>query len=517
MGFFNPKKRAEEVMMGLIKNIKLTNLFLWLRFFLSFLFSLSLVLQNIDYFPPSNLDSTSDLESFTSYLDIRIPGFMETYSVPGTALAIIKDGKLVWKNAYGYSDLNSGIELTSDTHMRVQSISKSVTAWGVMRLVEKGKLDLDRPVKDYLQEWQMPKNKYSIDTVSVRQLLTHTAGFPIGDFFNYYSPDEKIPSLKESLSKELFLFQEPGSSFSYSNTGYNLLELLIEEITGMKFADYMDQEILLPLGMDHSSFVWNQQWDPPVPNGYTLEGKNVPVYIYPEKASGGLFSTTEDIAKFLIASMPQYSTKNVLSNQSINLMHTPYVKQIGIYNLVFEGYGFGHYIETLQNGMKTISHGGQGTGWMTHYHAFPETGDGIVILTNSQRSWPMISYLLLDWSRWIGTPPPGMNRIIQGNSFLWLIIFILWFFVFWLIGKFLNLLFTQNHFKGYFNKPSQPFQYIRIIISLIILSGLLWSIQQKYLFISSVFPIAASWLAISLLAFALILLCSVFISNSKEL
>ena len=130
-----------------------------------------------------------------------------------------------------------------------------------------------------------------------------------------------MPSLKESLTPSAKIFQEPGKGFSYSNVGYNLLELMIEEITGRDFAEYMKNEILHPLGMYHSDFEWSEKSLASAPLGYTLGGKPVSPYQYPEKASGGLISTAEDIARFCIAGMPDFSEQQVLARPTIEQLY----------------------------------------------------------------------------------------------------------------------------------------------------------------------------------------------------
>lgn len=377
--------------------------------------------------------------------------------------------------------------------MRVQSISKSITAWGVMKLVEQGKIELDAPIWQYFKSWHFPESEFSAKGVTIRQLLSHTGGLPLGDVFTIYSPHEEMPSLREKLTQEAVLVREPGSAFSYSNTGYNLLELLIEEVTGQAFGDYMRREILHPLGMNRSTFIWDEGFDPAVPVGYDLRGKPVPVYVYPEKASGGLFATAEDIAAFTIAGMKDAPhDKQLISSESIEALHTPAAKEIGIYSLVFDAYGLGHYIETLPNGERAISHGGQGTGIMTHFHAIPETGDAIVILTNSQRSWPFISYLLRDWARWRGVESIGMGRIIWGKYWLWAVIGLIW-----------SAVILQVH--NIMTRP-KPLTIAQTIVAIIILIVLIWCINQKYLFLSSVFPIASKWLGISAFVLSISLL-----------
>ena len=490
---------------------------IWLRLLIAFIISFFLVYSISDHFSIQQIKINAPLETFTSHLDQRIHAIMQAYDIPGVNIALIQNGEIIWLSAFGQADRETNRELTIDTYMRVQSISKSVTAWGIIRLVEQGMIELDRPVKDYLKNWQFPENQSLTDLITTRQLLTHTAGLPIGDFYNFYSPEEVIPSLEESLFKEARLIQEPGKSFSYSNTGYNLLELLIEEVTGQDFADYMDQEILQPLGMHHSSFEWSRRWNPPVPTGYNLSGNPIPVYVYPEKASGGLFSTVEDIAKFVIASMPEFSSsQSVLTTEAVHSIQSIWVNRIGVYNLVFDGYGFGHYVEILPDGRTAISHGGQGTGWMTHYHAVPSTGDGIVILTNSQRGWPMIAYLLTDWAAWSGLPALGMSRIILGNHLLWGFTGFLWFAIIWELWNLASLVATRKNSKFYLTKKSIPERVFRIGLSIIIFSGLFWSINQNYLFITSVFPMSAEWAGKSLLIFAMSLFISAFVSGLHD-
>jgi CubicO group peptidase (beta-lactamase class C family) len=337
----------------------------WIAVALIVSFALALALSGLNPIRKAVTPHAS-LDEFTAYLDDRIHALMKFYNIPGSSIALVKGGELVWSEAYGYADVESGRELTTDTPMRVQSISKSVTAWGIMRLVEQRKIDLDAPITHYLKSWDFPASEFATEKITVRQLLSHTSGLPLGDVFTIYAPEDEMPSLREKLTQEAVPFRAPGSAFSYSNTGYNLLELLIEEVIGESFAGYMEREILIPLGMSQSTFIWSETLDPAVPAGYDLSGKPVPVYVYPEKASGGLFSTAEDIAAFAVAGMKASPPdKQLLGNAAIDAMYTPVSHNLGVYGLVFDGYGLGHYIETLPNGRHAISHGGQGTGIMT--------------------------------------------------------------------------------------------------------------------------------------------------------
>ncbi len=122
-----------------------------------------------------------------------------------------------------------------DAICRAESISKSITAWGVMRLVEQGLVGLDDPVQQYLGDWKLPESEYSEQEVTIRRLLSHSAGMSLGTIGEEYTPQSNIPSLRDYLTHEARLIREPGSGFLYSNPGFNLLELL----TGRDFAEYM--------------------------------------------------------------------------------------------------------------------------------------------------------------------------------------------------------------------------------------------------------------------------------------
>jgi CubicO group peptidase (beta-lactamase class C family) len=457
------------------------------------------------------------IEEYTLLLDKLVPALMDFYDIPGSSIALVKEGKLVWSEAYGIADVQTGRKLTKDTPMRVQSISKSITAWGIMKLVEQGKIELDTPISQYFKSWHFPESEFSAKRITVRQLLSHTGGLPLGDVLTIYSPHDEMPSLREKLTMEAVLVREPGSAFSYSNTGYNMLELLIEEVTGQSFNDYMLREILIPLGMNRSTFIWNERFDSAVPVGYDLRGKPIPAYVYPEKASGGLFATAEDIAAFTIAGMKDAPhDKQLLSPNTIEALYTPESKEIGIYSLMFDAYGLGHYIETLHNGERAISHGGQGTGIMTHFHAIPETGDAIVILTNSQRSWPFISYLLRDWARWQGFGSIGMGRIIWGKYVLWAIIALIWSAVILQALQITTWIMKRRCEDILKAERSKLITIAQIVLAIIIISGLIWCMNQKYLFLSSVFPIASYWLGISAFVLSISLLfctCKVLLAK----
>ncbi len=462
-----------------------------------------------------DLHKPASIEHYTSSLDKRIPALMKDYDIPGVIIALVDDGRYAWSKAYGYAELEAERKMTVDTFCRMESISKPVVAWGVMKLVEQGMIDLDAPAARYLKTWEFPESKYPAEAITVRHLLSHSAGLPLGNISDRYPPDGDVPSPEESLTKYAVPAREPGTFF-YSNAGFNLLELIVEDATGRDFNEYMEDEVLLPLGMEGSSFTWSEDFEPPVPKGYDYSGRPVPVHVYPGKGSGGLFSTVEDIARFTAAAMPGFSGNGtaVLSETGIRKLHEPVIDIPGYYGLVFDHYGLGHFIEFFPGGAKGVSHGGQGAGWMTHFQAVPETGDGIVIITNSQRSWPFFSTILRDWARWRGFPGIGMGVIIPARRALiglmgFIGIVLLW--QVWRLGR--GLAAGTRRFVP-FDREGLGIRALVAVISLALGALLVRVIRLEYFFIDSVFPIASGWLKLTVLAATVILMISALLPRT---
>ena len=169
--------------------------------------------------------------------------------------------------------------------------------------------------------------------------------------------------------------------------------------------------------------------------------------------------------------------------------------------------GFGYYTENLAGWKLAVSHGGQGTGWMSHFHAVPETGDALVILTNSQRSWPLIASLLNGWARWGGFSPPGMTRILLGECILWGLVGLIAALTLYLGANLVRKMAEGNlRFIPIMQNGIKPSRIFRIGLSLLLLAILCWAFCQKYLFLTAVFPGSSPWLGVCAAAFSLTLL-----------
>lgn len=179
----------------------------WIKASAALMLSCILVLSAAMLHPVRQSERGARLETFTAHIDVRIHELMKTYQIPGVSMALVQDGRIVWSQAFGYADIESGRRMTTDTVCRVQSISKPVTAWGVMKLAERGEIDLDNPVSYYLKNWRLPASEFSEEKTSVRQLLSHTSGMPLGDILTRYAPQDDMPSLTDKLTMEARLHQ----------------------------------------------------------------------------------------------------------------------------------------------------------------------------------------------------------------------------------------------------------------------------------------------------------------------
>lgn len=449
------------------------------------------------------------LKALTDSLNREVPLLMEEYRVPGIGIAVISRGEIQSVLYFGSADPLLDMPMTEDTRFRVESISKSVSAWGLLSLVERNHLSLNTPVEVYLRDWSIPESPYDTGGITLQALLSNSAGMPLGSFDNEYNPRMPRPEAAQVLSQEAVLIQPPGKGFSYSNTGFNILELVVESQTGKAFPDVMAETILHPLGMEGASYRWTQELDSTLARGHDLAGNRVDTYVYPSLAAGGLFAGVEDIARFVQAGMapPFHAEFSPLSPEMIHTSQSPWVPITNIYRLVADFYGFGVFGEILADGSRAIWHGGQGHGWMTHFHSIPKSGDGIVILTNSQRSWPTISRILNLWTETSGHSPVKMGRIIHGAGLLGVLTWVLAILAcVLLLVVFKGILTGRRSFRPWVGYKAVS-RSLAGLVGTTILTGLIWAANQPYLMSTSLFPGRAEQAGLALGALGIGLVC----------
>lgn len=335
----------------------------------------------------------SGLGEFKRKVDEEISLRMRKYRIPGVTISVIADGGVVLNEQYGWANYHTRQPLHEKTRFQVGSLSKPVTAWGIMKLVEQGIVSLDDPVEKYLTRWKLPRSKFNHEEVTIRRVLSHTAGLSVRGYLGI-PPHKKQPSLEQSLSGTGFLKrpvrvkQPPGAGFLYSGGGYTLLQLLIEEVSGYRFSDFMTEEVLIPLGMRNSSFKWTKEMKQEVSVAYDYFQRPLPNYLYIEEAAAGLYSTGTDLANFMLAHF-NGGGHRVLNEESIHLIQTQVDEAIP--------YGLGYRVVKLENQLKMVMHDGINRGWRSRMVFFPEKQSGIVILTNADNGDQLIADLSMWW------------------------------------------------------------------------------------------------------------------------
>ena len=329
---------------------------------------------------------------------LDLPGLMEAHGIPGMSVAVIENYKIVWAKGYGVTVKGGTTPVTARTLFLAGSISKPVTAVGALALVEKGELSLDEDVNQELRSWRVPASPYTAShPVTLSSLLDHTGGFTGGDFFPGYANGDAIPTLEQILDGEkpatngpIRVGFAPGSQWHYSGDGYLVVQQLMMDASAETFPDLMDALVFKPAHMDSTTF------EQPLGGGYAsraasgtlMDGDPVAGgwHEQPEMAAGGLWTTPTDLAKLAIdiALSTKGKSNEILSRQMAEEMIAPHWEK-GVIDILGTtkspdkmGYGF-----FVGDDRHRFGHVGGNVGYQASLVMFADTGDGIVVMTNS--------------------------------------------------------------------------------------------------------------------------------------
>lgn len=327
---------------------------------------------------------------FVAVIEREVPALMKEANIKGVAVGLIVDGKLVYARGFGYADHAGTQAVTPDTVFVAASLSKPIASWVTMGLAARGRIDLDRPVADVVSPWPLAVNQYDYRRITIRYLLSHTAGTTLGGYQGWLDYKE-LPTLEESLAGKtngrgaVELFAPVGEKFSYSGGGYTLMQLAIERETGRKYADLARELVFRPLGMTHTSVAMTPDVLAGAAQGHGDDGNPVPMRYYVEQAPSTLTTTVNDFARWMTAGMAaQYNKKRPLTQAQLDLMYTPAPLSAPSApgDMV---YGLGHFIERLADGSTAVGHDGRNqAGFRAKFLMRPQTGDGIVFFSNSR-------------------------------------------------------------------------------------------------------------------------------------
>jgi CubicO group peptidase (beta-lactamase class C family) len=329
---------------------------------------------------------------------------MTALHVPGVSIAVIHGGRIEWARGFGVSRIG-GPPVTPDTLFQAASISKPVAAMAVLSLVEGGKIDLDTDVNQYLKSWKVPDSPFTAHTkVTVRELLTHTAGLTVHGFAGY-AASARLPSLVEILngdqpanSAPIRVDTEPGTIWRYSGGGYVVAQQVVEDVTGQPFTKFVHDTVLAPIGMTKSTY------EQPLPKSrmdeiavpYRADGHAVAggPHVYPEIAPAALWTTPSDLARYAIEVQQSLAGKanHVLSAAMVRRMLTPVKDHWGL------GPGTGGSAEH-----PYFEHDGANEGYRCFLVAYDE-GDGVVVMTNSDNGGQLAAEIVRTVAHEYGWP-----------------------------------------------------------------------------------------------------------------
>ncbi len=306
---------------------------------------------------------------------LLIDSLMEAEDIPGLSVAVGRGPEVIWSEGFGYSDLTHQVNVTPLTRFRIGSVSKPITAAALAVLVERGALDLDAPVQDYVPSF--PAKRFSVTT---RQLAGHLGGI------RHYRGSENFSAVNyPDVLSGLVIFEndplinEPGTEYSYSSYAWNLISAVVEGASGEPFLDFMEREVFGALGMDQTVADRNRPIIPHRTRFYVRDADgrvvNAPYVDNSYKwAGGGFISTPEDLLIFANAHLePGY-----LRAETLELLFASQVLRDGAET----GYGVGWRSSENVHGERVVSHGGGSVGGRTHLTLNRDTGLMVAIVAN---------------------------------------------------------------------------------------------------------------------------------------
>jgi CubicO group peptidase (beta-lactamase class C family) len=299
-----------------------------------------------------------------------------------------------------------------------------------MKLVEEGKLDLDTPVSKYLTRWQLPASEFNNEEVTVRRLLSHTAGLTDGLGYSGFETATHVQSVEQSLTKAsdaddgisgaVSVGIKPGSEFKYSGGGYTLLQLLVEEVSNQSFASYMKESIFDPLEMIHSAYVWDDSSAYVLAEFYNTDSTKSKHYRYTSLAATSLYTSLSDLELFfqlhLEGKNKEIIGRSILKPETVKMMREPHAKSMGV---DIWGLGTILFANTDSNDF-IIGHDGKSTPPInTAIRLNPQTGDGIIILETGH---PVIATKLAsEWVYWKTGKVDNLLFLMLIDGLVWLI------------------------------------------------------------------------------------------------
>lgn len=314
-----------------------------------------------------------------------------------------------------------------DTRFPLASMSKWLTAYGVMQLVQAGRMELDAPVSNYLAQWQIPAGPFDAQQVTIRLLLSHTAGLTDGLGFGDYLPSESVPSLPETLrhprassdsAVAIAVGRPPGSEFQYSGGGYLILQAVLEDVTGTPFATWMQDSIFHPTGMHRATYEYLGSLDN-VSRSFDARGALAPTFRYAAAGPTGLSASARDLVAFAQAQLKSEASGGApLHRETLDRMRQPHGRKLG---LDIWGLGVILYAPTASGAYVYGHDGANDPAINTSMRINPDNGDAVIVLVTGHPS--LATAIGSEWTLWqTGVPDIlSIERAVRSAVVPWLI------------------------------------------------------------------------------------------------
>src|SRR5437016_11720394 len=248
---------------------------------------------------------------------------VDTMGSPSVAVAVAKDGRIVWEDAIGWANRGKRIPATANTIYPLASISKPFTATGLMVLVERGQVDLDLPINAYLGTAKITGLAGDTREATVRRVLSHTAGLPLHSQFFYSDRTYAPPPMEETIRRYGNVVFPPGEVVEYSNIEYGTIGYVMERVSGQSYADFIGHEVFQPLGMTHTSI------DPPpdlarfIAERYDYNDRALPFFTFDHVGASSVYSSAHDLILFAMFHLMIHLTNQrpILRDATLDCMH----------------------------------------------------------------------------------------------------------------------------------------------------------------------------------------------------
>ncbi|MBL8267496.1 serine hydrolase domain-containing protein [Steroidobacter sp.] len=296
------------------------------------------------------------------------------------AVAVAKDGKIVWEQGFGIANKETGRSADQHTMYALASVSKPITSTGMMLLVDRGKMQLDAPINDFLGDAKLVAIVGDISEVTLRRVADHSAGLSGHTMAFHVDEPYSVPPTDQSIRRYGHVLTPPGTRWKYSNFGYGVLEGAIAHSSGQRFADFMRKEVFLPLAMTRTFAEPYRPADDNVAARYRQDGSLIPDYNFDFVGYGGIYSSAHDLAQFGMFHLKNRvpGGKPLFSARRIDELHA------ASFDSGWWGtYALGWFRSTSSQGQQLVWHAGSSYGTRTYLGLLPAQNVAIAIVSNS--------------------------------------------------------------------------------------------------------------------------------------